>query len=97
MPAVEMRFTEAGLRRFTPNQVRAPAHSVDLITAVTYVAFLPADARALAVEVSMVAVSTVVVVFMAAVGVVKHTRLSGVYREFRNGEKYHAEQTFKWS
>jgi hypothetical protein len=45
----------------------------------------------------MVAVSTVVVVFMAAVGVVKHTRLSGVYREFRNGEKYHAEQTFKWS
>jgi hypothetical protein len=39
-----------------------------------YEAFLLADARASAVEVSMVAVSTVVEVFMAAVGVVKQAR-----------------------
>ena len=80
-----MRSTEAGPRRFTLNQVHAPARSVDLITAVMYEAFLPADGRVLAVVASTVAV------FMAAVGVVNRTaRVSRVYREFKNGEKYHA-------
>ena len=70
-----MRSTEVGPRRFTRNQVPAPARSVDLITAVMYEAFLLADARASAVEVSMVAE-----VFMAGVAVVNRTVwVSGVY------------------
>lgn len=68
-----MRSAAADPRRFTRNQVPAPAHSVALIMAGMYEAFLPAADRALA-AVSMLAVSTVVVVFMAAVGVVKRTR-----------------------
>jgi hypothetical protein len=64
-----MRFTAAGLRRFTLNQGRAPARSVDLITAATYEAFLPAGGRALAV-----AVVSMVAVLMAVVGVVDRTQ-----------------------
>jgi hypothetical protein len=63
-----MRFTAAGPHRFTLNQVRAPARSAALITAVMSEAFLPAGGRVLAVVVSMVAVSMPAVV-MAAVGV----------------------------
>jgi hypothetical protein len=61
-------------RHFTRNQVRAPAHSVVLIMAATYEAFLPAAGQVLAV-VSMPAVSTVVGAFMAAVGAAKDTRV----------------------
>ena len=62
-----MRSTEVGPRLFTLNQVRAPAHLVDLITAAIHEASLPAGGRALVV-VSMVAV------LMVAVGVVDRTQ-----------------------
>ena len=89
MVTVAMRSTEVGHRRFTRNQVHAPARSVDLITAVMYEAFLPADARASAVEVSMAAV------FMAGAAVVNRTagRIEFI-ENFKNGEKYHAAQFF---
>lgn len=60
-----MPFVAAGVRHFTLNQVRARAHSADLITAAMYEGFLHADGRALAV-----AVVSMVVGFMAVVGVV---------------------------
>lgn len=64
-----MRSTEVGPRLFTLNQVHAPAHLVDLITAAIHEAFLPAGGRALVVvEVSMVEV------LMAAVAVVDRTQ-----------------------
>jgi hypothetical protein len=89
-----MLSTAAGPPRFTLNQVRGPARSAALITAVMYEAFLPAGGRALAVVVSMVAVSMPAVV-MAAVGAVDlHARVSRVYRGFKNGEKYYASQLF---
>jgi hypothetical protein len=62
-----MRSTEVGPRLFTLNQVRAPAHLVDLITAAIHEAFLPVGGRALAAVASMAVVSTV------AVGVVDRT------------------------
>ena len=84
-----MRSTELGLRRFMRNQVRAPAPSVALITAVMCEAFLPAGGQASAEAVFMEAVS------MVAVGVVDRTVVSGVYREFINGEEYHVAHFFK--
>ena len=85
-----MRSTEVGPRLFTLNQVHAPAHLVDLITAAIHEAFLPADARASAVAVSMVAA-----VFMAVAAVVNRTagRIEFI-ENFKNGEKYHAAQFF---
>jgi DUF2950 family protein len=56
-----MRSTEAGPRRFTLNQVHAPARSVALITAAIHEVFPPAGGRALAVAPTEV-VSIVVVV-----------------------------------
>jgi hypothetical protein len=67
-----MRFTAAGPHRFTLNQVRAPARSAALITAVTFEAFLPAGGRVLAAVVSMAVVSMLEAV-MAAVGAVDRT------------------------
>jgi len=85
-----MHSTEVGLRRFTRNQVRAPAPSVALITAVMCEAFLPAGDQASAEAVFMEVVS------MVAVGVVDRTVVSGgAYREFKNGEEYHVEYFFK--
>ena len=64
-----MRSTEVRPRHFTLNKVPVPAHSVDLITAAMYEAFLPAGGRALAEAVFMAVVS-MVADLMAAVAVV---------------------------
>src|ERR1700722_11648031 len=97
MVTVAMRSTEVGHRRFTRNQVHAPARSVDLITAVMYEAFLPADARASAVGVSMAGVFLAGGggAFMAGAAVVNRTagRIEFI-ENFKNGEKYHAAQFF---
>jgi hypothetical protein len=71
-----------GPRRFTLNKVHTPARLVDLTTAGMYEAFLHAGARALAVV-----VVSMVVVLMAAVGVVDrtHGRVE-VIKKFKNGE-----------
>jgi hypothetical protein len=84
---------EVGPRRFTLSKVRAPEPSVDLITAAIHGPFLPAGARALAVAV-FTAVVSMGADRMAAVGGVDRTLASTVYREFKNGEEYHAAQLF---
>ncbi len=63
-----IRSTQVDPRRFTLNQEHAPARLVDSITAAMYEAFLRAGARALAVV-----ADSMVVVLMAAVGVVDRT------------------------
>jgi hypothetical protein len=74
------------------NKGHTPARSVDLITAAIYEVFLHVGGPALA---EVVYVVVFMAVLMAVVGVVDGTHLSsGSYREFKNGEEYHAAQFF---